>query len=227
MGIYVWTGTEWVGGRGTLTTEPVYTVEWAGAEDASQSILLMDGVEIRRNLQPRCRTVTGKRILGVGATSYTTAGWGGTAPTVAIIDDASAPSGSGKITRFTHAASGTTTAWSDLVTSEGEGTIPATASTLYEAGAWVRCSAALNVRLALQGLTAASASAGNIAGDTVTLAPNVWTLLTCSGTSSATVVTYRTDIDSTTAAAFPAGVTLDVDAIIIGTQPYFDGSRLP
>ena len=27
--------------------------------------------------------------------------------------------------------------------------------------------------------------------------------------------------------AYPAGTTLDVDACIIGEQPYFDGDRLP
>ena len=27
--------------------------------------------------------------------------------------------------------------------------------------------------------------------------------------------------------AYPAGTTIDIDACIIGEQPYFDGSRIP
>ena len=75
--------------------------------------------------------------------------------------------------------------------------------------------------------TAENASAGSIGGNATTLAPNTWTLLTAAGTSSATVAKYRVDVDAGDAVAYPAGTTLDVDACIIGEQPYFDGDRLP
>lgn len=227
MGIYIWDGIQWVGGRGTLPPEPVYAVAWAGVADASESILTADGIEIRRNRQPRCRTTATSRVLGLAAPNYTTGGWGGVAPAVSIVDDATAPSGSGKITRLTHTAAGTTVAWQDLAVSEAAGTIAATPSTAYQAGIWVRASAALNVLLSLQGLTAANASAGSLNSPASVLTPGQWTLLTAEGVSSATVAKYRVDIDAGAAIAYPAGVTLDIDACIIGAQPYFDGATLP
>ena len=146
---------------------------------------------------------------------------------VSIIDDPTAPSGSGKVARITHTAAGTTAAWQDLAVAAAEGIITATPATPYQAGIWVRSSAALTVMLSLQGLTAENASAGSIGGNSSTLAPNTWTLLTVAGTSSATVAKYRVDVDAGAAVAYPAGTTLDVDACIIGEQPYFDGDRLP
>ena len=146
---------------------------------------------------------------------------------MAIVDDATAPSGTGKITRLTHTATGTTVAWQDLAVSEAEGTIAATPSTPYQAGIWVRASAALNVMLSLQGLTAANTSAGSLNSPASVLTPGQWTLLTVEGTSSANVTKYRVDLDAGDAIAYPAGVTLDIDACIIGEQPYFDGSRIP
>lgn len=226
MGIYFLSRHGRSGGRGTLPPPPVWATSWAGDPDASASILTRDGVEIRRNLQPRCRTTSTKRILGLAATT-SSAGWGGVAPVVSIIDDSTAPSGSGKVTRITHTAAGTTAAWQDLVVAADEGIITATPATPYQAGIWVRASAALTVMLSLQGLTAGNTSAGSIGGNASTLAPNTWTLLTAAGTSSATVTKYRVDIDAVAAIAYPAGVTLDIDACIIGEQPYFDGDHLP
>ena len=226
MGIYFLSRHGRSGGRGTLPPPPVWATSWAGAPDASASILTRDGIEIRRNLQPRCRTTATSRILGL-ATTTSSAGWGGIAPVVSIIDDPTAPSGSGKVARITHTDAGTTAAWQDLAIAAGDGIIPATPATPYQAGIWVRSSAALTVMLSLQGLTAENASAGSIGGNSSTLAPNTWTLLTAAGTSSATVAKYRVDVDAGAAVAYPAGTTLDVDACIIGEQPYFDGDRLP
>lgn len=224
MGIYFLSRHGRSGGRGTLPPPPVWATSWAGAPDASASILTRDGIEIRRNLQPRCRTTATSRILGLATTA---AAWGGIAPVVSIIDDPTAPSGSGKVARFTHTDAGTIAARKDLVFASGNGIIPATPATPYQAGIWVRSSAALTVMLSLQGLTAENASAGVIGGNATTLAPNTWTLLTAAGTSSATVTRYRVDVDTEAAVAYPAGTTLDVDACIIGEQPYFDGDRLP
>ena len=226
MGIYFLSRHGRSGGRGTLPPAPVWATSWAGDADASASILTRDGIEIRRNLQPRCRTTATSRILGL-ATTTSSAGWGGIAPVVSTIDDPTAPSGSGKVARITHTDAGTTAAWKDLAVAAAEGIITATPATPYQAGIWVRSSAALTVMLSLQGLTTENASAGSIGGNATTLAPNTWTLLTAAGTSSATVAKYRVDVDAGAAVAYPAGTTLDVDACIIGEQPYFDGDRLP
>ena len=110
MGIYFLSRHGRSGGRGTLPPAPVWATSWAGAPDASASILTRDGIEIRRNLQPRCRTTATSRILGL-ATTTASAGWGGIAPVVSIIDDPTAPSGSGKVARITHTDAGTTAAW--------------------------------------------------------------------------------------------------------------------
>jgi hypothetical protein len=154
----------------------VWTTSWAGDADASASILTRDGIEIRRNLQPRCRTTATSRILGL-ATTTASAGWGGIAPVVSIIDDPTAPSGSGKVARITHTDAGTTAAWKDLAVAAAEGIITATPATPYQAGIWVRSSAALTVMLSLQGLTAENTSAGSIGGNASTLAPYYYYLI--------------------------------------------------
>ena len=168
------------------------------------------------------------RVLGIGNTS-SSSGWGGITPAASTLDVTARPSTgkAGKITRLTLPTAGKTTAWQDLAIAAGDGIIPATPVTAYAAGIYVRASVALKVMLSLQGLTAENTSAGAIGGNASTLAPNTWTLLTVAGSSSATVAKYRVDVDAGAAVAYPAGTTLDVDACIIGEQPYFDGGRLP
>jgi hypothetical protein len=208
----------------------VWATSWAGAPDASASILTRDGIEIRRNLQPRCRTTATSRILGL-ATTTASAGWGGIAPVVSIIDDPTAPSGSGKVARITHTNAGTTAAWKDLAIAAGDGIIPATPVTAYAAGIYVRASVALKVMLSLQGMTADNKSAGSLNGPPVTLGAGEWVWLTAGGTSSATVIKYRLDVDAADAIAFPAGATLDLDAAIIEQTTTigkpFDGDNPP
>ena len=69
MGIYFLSRHGRSGGRGTLPPAPVWATSWAGDADASASILTRDGIEIRRNLQPRCRTTATSRILGLATTT--------------------------------------------------------------------------------------------------------------------------------------------------------------
>ena len=230
MGIYFLSRHGRSGGRGTLPPPPVWATSWAGAPDASASILTRDGIEIRRNLQPRCRTTATSRILGL-ATTTASAGWGGIAPVVSIIDDPTAPSGSGKVARITHTDAGTTAAWQDLAIAAGDGIIPATPVTAYAAGIYVRASVALKVMLSLQGMTADNKSAGSLNGPPVTLGAGEWVWLTAGGTSSATVIKYRLDVDAADAIAFPAGATLDLDAAIIEQTTTigkpFDGDNPP
>lgn len=222
----IWDGTK------LIVPDLPLVASWLGTPWASVSILSRGGVEVRRNLQPFPGTTATVRVLGIGNTS-SSSGWGGITPAASTLDVTARPSTgkAGKITRLTLPTAGTTTAWQDLAIAAGDGIIPATPVTAYAAGIYVRASVALKVMLSLQGMTADNKSAGSLKGPPVTLGAGEWVWLTAGGTSSATVIKYRLDVDAADAIAFPAGATLDLDAAIIEQTTTigkpFDGDNPP
>lgn len=215
--------------------EPPIKFAWNGAPAQSPSTLYGDlvrgvgapspVVRSRTNLVTRPRTVSGTPIVQAGSA----VNWGGTAPTLSTIADATTPTGGGWVTQALSSVEQTTVIGQDGLFGTSSNRPAVTFNRPYTMSVYVRPSATISLRVSLQWLTSGGAGVSAVNGPNTSCPAGVWTRLTATGTpTNGTIAVVRPDIDWVANSLLPAGFTLDVDGLQIGqvafVGSYFDGA---
>ena len=189
---------------------------WVGARNASQSIMLWNGTERRRNLFANPR---GGNSVGWG----TFGGGGGVVVHTGITGVTDHPAGVGTARRATW-TTGPTVAiggayWLDN---------PVTAGLTYTASVWVRPSVTQNMRLGIEFRNAANTAISTSVGVLVACTAGEWTRLSSGGTATDNSSTVTcTAYPSMGSVPWPTGATLDATGALVEEgatlRPYFDG----
>lgn len=206
------------------------TYAWAGGNNNTSVLKNISGVVMRRNLSPNPRTtkynLAGKyKLYDFDPASN---GWNSSLPTYSVVAAPDAPSHSGYFTRMSKTSSGSLVGGELYKFVTTNATAPkVSANTAYIASYYVRSSVAMTVRAQMAWMNSSASAISTVTGSDTVLAANTWTRLSVTGTSPSGTVGALVNLTCCAAMTFPAGATLDVDALIIETGTtvlsYFDG----